>query len=369
MNTDVHKRRQNSLREAMATQGIDCFLVGVSSTLRYLTGYSRKADERLLILVLTPKSDPFIVVNQMSVSQFPDSGIQDMVPWADGDRPIPLLLAELGKRSIPTQKIAIEKSLTGHFLLPLMHALPHAKFSIGNALTDKLRLYKDETERELMATACRLANDAYAACMERGSAWIGKTENEFMAMLAFEMSTRGLAMPSGIVAAGEHAAVPHHVNSDTPIRESTCLLVDFGANYKGYHTDMTRTVHFGEPSEKFRTVYEIVLEALYKGHAAAKIGNQLQDVDNACRSHIADKGYGVQFIHRTGHGIGLDGHEGPSAAAGETTPIVPGMTFSIEPGIYLPGEFGVRIEDQAMITEDGLHILHSFPRELTIISV
>lgn len=181
------------------------------------------------------------------------------------------------------------------------------------------------------------------------------------------MTKQGLNAHGAIVAVGANAAVPHHVTGQTIIEKGNCMLVDYGANCEGYCSDMTRTFHFGEPSDEFKRVYEVVKEANRRGQEAAKIGNLLQDVDRAARSYIESQGYGPYFTHRTGHGIGLEGHEGPSAAEGVEVPIVPGMAFSIEPGIYFPGRFGVRIEDQALIREDGLHILHDFSREIRII--
>lgn len=349
----------------MEAQGVDCFLIGVSSTLRYLTGYAGKADERLLMLVLAPGKKPFLVINQMTAGQMTQSGVTDLCLWRDGQVPVELLLTQLKERGIAPQRVAVEKSLATHFLLAVQAGLK-ADFVVGNSLVDPLRLYKDPQEREWMTTACAMADKAFVATMERGRGWIGHSEKEFMAALAFEMSHRGLSLPSSIVAVGDHAATPHHVNGDTLIQDGKCLLVDFGANYMGYYTDMTRTVHFGPPDDTFREIYDIVLEALYRGHRAAQNGNCLQDVDRAARGYITEKGYGEYFIHRTGHGIGLDGHEGPPAGEGSLTKIAPGMAFSIEPGIYLPGRYGVRIEDQALMTEEGLTILHTNPRELCV---
>lgn len=363
------QNRMEIVQRRMEEAGIGCFLIGPSSTMKYLTGYSGRADERLFVLVMAAGQKPFVVANklyelQASVIPIP---AEDFLYWSDGDNGVEVLCRELQRRGVDVSSTAVDKSMPGMFLVPLLKGLNGAKLSLGNALVDDLRVYKDRAERESMATACRLASEALRETIDRGGWWIGKTETEFMGQLAFEMTRRGLKLPSGIVAVGDHAAIPHHLTGQRVIEKGKCLLVDFGGNYQNYNTDMTRTIHFGEPSEEFRRVYEIVLEANRRGREAAKAGNRLQDVDRAARSYIEAQGYGPYFTHRTGHGIGIDGHEGPSAGEGETTVIGAGMAFSVEPGIYLPGRFGVRIEDQVLITEEGTRVLHDFTRELLVV--
>lgn len=365
MEQTPYAHRVAGVQEAMRAQGVGCLLVGVSPALRYLTGYGGKADERLLLLVLRPGYEHLLVANQLYTLQLEDTGVTRFRWWKDGENAVAALLEELS--DLPPGAVAVDKSLPAALLLPITQGLPGARFVLAGPLIDPLRLYKDETERGYMRTACRLAAESLKAVLALGTDLIGQTEAQFMARLAYEMTVRGLKNPSGIVAVGPNAAAPHHLPDDTVIQRGQCLLVDFGGNFRGYHTDMTRTVFFGQPGEEFVTVYHTVLEALYQGHKAAVLGRALQEVDRAARGHITQAGYGPYFTHRTGHGIGLDGHEGPPAGEGETTPMAPGMAFSIEPGIYLPGKFGVRIEDQALMTEAGLEILHDVPRALSII--
>lgn len=367
MENKVFKKRMEQVQKRMEASGIECFMIGPSSTLKYLTGYSGKADERLFMLVLAAGKKPFVVANRLYELQTAGMPADDYVFWQDGENGVETLAEALKERCIGLSKIALDSSIPSLFLVPIVQTFPEASWVLGNELVDDLRLYKDETEAEYMATACQLASDALKETIARGKWWIGKTESEFFGQLSLEMMKRGLKQPGAIVAVGENAAVPHHVTGQTRIERGKCLLVDFGGNYKNYCTDMTRTFHFGTPSDEFKKVYEIVLEANRRGKEAAKAGNLLQDVDRAARAYITSQGYGPYFTHRTGHGIGIDGHEGPSAGEGEMTPIAAGMAFSIEPGIYLPGKFGVRIEDQALITKEGLKILHDFPRELQII--
>ncbi len=367
MKRDNYIGRMNRVPEAMEQKGIDCFLAGPSATMRYLSGYSGRGDERLLLLILAPGCRPWIFANQLYELQVKDAPVEEFVYWSDGENAVERFIRELRMRGIRLNTIAIDKSMPGMFSVPIMEQLPGSRLVLGNELVDPLRVRKDEEEMACMAQACKWASEALERTIDRGTWWIGKTEADFRDELCREMTKQGLNAHGAIVAVGANAAVPHHVTGQTIIEKGNCMLVDYGANCEGYCSDMTRTFHFGEPSDEFKRVYEVVKEANRRGQEAAKIGNLLQDVDRAARSYIESQGYGPYFTHRTGHGIGLEGHEGPSAAEGVEVPIVPGMAFSIEPGIYFPGRFGVRIEDQALIREDGLHILHDFSREIRII--
>ena len=234
-------------------------------------------------------------------------------------------------------------------------------------MIDPLRIYKDQGEQEIMEQACRKADQALKRTIGLGKQWIGKTEEEFLAKLVYEMTCLGIQNGAACVCVGENAAEPHHCPGENRIEKGKSLLVDFGGAYKNYNTDMTRNFYFGVPDLEYMQVYQIVEKALELGKKAAEIGNRLEDVDDAVRKYITEKGYGEFFTHRTGHGIGLDCHEGPSVQAGEKTKIAVGMTFSIEPGIYIPGKFGIRIEDQIMITEKGARALHRYPLDLSVI--
>ncbi len=360
--------RVENMNNILKKEGIDCFFVTPSSDMKYLCGYSIKGDERFLALVLAPGHEPFIIANILYELQVTETPITEFTYWPDGEDPFALLKTEMEKRGIAHDTIAVDSSMPALFTLQLTSLYPDAEFVNGSPLVQPLRIYKDRQEMDCMIEATAKADIALKKCMDKGLYWIGKTESDFMAELAYEMTCLGLAAPGATVAVGANAAVPHHNTGNTVIEMGKCLLIDFGGTYKNYSTDMTRTYHFGEPSAKFREVYQVVLEANLAGEEAAKAGNELQDVDRAARDVIEKAGYGEYFIHRTGHGIGIDCHEGPSAGAGETTIIRPGMAFSCEPGIYLPGEFGVRIEDQVLIEEDGsTKVLHKLPKELTVI--
>jgi Xaa-Pro aminopeptidase len=203
--------------------------------------------------------------------------------------------------------------------------------------------------------------------IERGEHWIGKTESAFLSALTEEISLNGIYDFAGSVQAGVNAAIPHYATGGAVIEKGKCLLCDFWGRFKGYYTDCTRTFHFGKPEAEFEKIYNIVFEAHLAAEAKALSGNLLEDVDMAARSVITKYGYGEYFTHRTGHSLGIDVHEGDSVNTGVKVPIKPGMVFSIEPGIYIPGRFGVRIENLVAIRENGNEILHNYPRELKVI--
>jgi Xaa-Pro aminopeptidase len=351
----------------MRKGGIDLFLVSPSSNLLYLAGYGARGDERLLLLALPAEGEPFVLANILYRDQVKDIPVTDFALWRDGEDPFALLGRELEGRHIRAARIALEPQLPAFFSLPLGERFPGAVFTLGSSLTDPLRQYKDPGELELIRRAAKLSDQALAAVIGKGGYWLGKTEAQFREELTAELRRAGVEAYDAIVAVGANGAVPHHLTGQTPIEQGKGLLIDFGGPLEGYHTDCTRTFHFGKPSAEFEEVYNIVLEAHLAAEARARPGNLLGDVDLAARRVIEQAGYGPHFTHRTGHGLGIDAHEGASAAPGETTPIAPGMVFSIEPGIYLPGRLGVRIENLVAIGPDGAETLHAFPRELTVI--
>jgi Xaa-Pro dipeptidase len=364
MNT--YFERIQKVRKAMAKNGIDVFLISPSSNLFYLTGYGIGPDERLFLLALPENGEPFILANLLYREQTLSLPVKDQVYWKDGEDPLSLLKTEIAKRNIRMKTAALEPQIPAFFTLPLGKTFPDTQFVLGSPLIDPLRLLKDESEIALIRQACQASDRALAALIDRGGYWAGKTEADFSRELGLEMS-RGEIISSGAsVQAGANAAIPHYSTGNAVIG-GNCLLCDFWGRYAGYYTDCTRTFYFGKPDREFEKIYAIVLEAHLAAEAKAQPGNTLEDVDLAARSIIEKHGYGEYFTHRTGHGLGIDVHECISVNRGEHIPIEPGMVFSIEPGIYLPGRYGVRIENLVAIGKNGPEVLHNFPRELKII--
>ena len=364
---DVYLERMKKVREEMARADVDVFMVSPSSNCLYLTGYALDPDERLLLLILPQKGTPFILANLLYKEQTKSLPVEDQVFWKDGEDPFSLLASEIKKRNIRVTKTALEPQIPALFTLPLSHTFPDAVFVLGSSIIDNLRKYKDESELNLIRRACRESDRAMTAMIDKGNYWIGKTESEFLMELTMEINKGRVTNFSASVQTGANAAIPHYTTDAGIIEKGKCLLCDYYGRYEGYFTDCTRTFHFGKPEAEFEKVYAIVLEAHLAAEAKAIPGNLLEDVDIAARSVITKYGYGEYFTHRVGHGLGVDVHEGSSVNTGVKVPIEPGMVFTIEPGIYIPGRFGVRIENTVAIGENGPEALHKFPRELRVI--
>lgn len=350
----------------MESSNFDCLMLSPSSNMFYLCGYNVRIDERLTLLIIAPGKEPLIFANKISEGQMIKTGIPDIVLWNDGENPYQLLSKALIERSISTSHVAVDSNMPARFILPLSQICQCPHFSLGDKLVEVLRIKKSAYELEKMASACSLADIALAKIFENGSRWIGKTEKDLQAELMYEETKLGLNPRPPLVCAGLNAAVPRHVSDTTIMERGMGVYIDFGATLDGYNTDITRNFFLGRPSELYLKVYSIVLEANRLGRAAAIPGNRFCDVDAAAREYISAQGFGKEFIHRTGHGIGIDGHEGPGPEFSPKMAIQPGMTFSVEPGIYIPGQFGIRIEDEVFVTETGSGTFHKTPKELLI---
>jgi Xaa-Pro aminopeptidase len=229
-----------------------------------------------------------------------------------------------------------------------------------------LRMQKEHSELDALQTAARYTDQALEALLSEPVA--GWTELKIRGFLHNELLRRGCeSVGTGIVGGGPNSASPHHRTGEQKVQAGDALVVDFGGSFRGYRSDMTRTFHVGKPDGEFVEVYEVVREAQARAIAAIYPGVTAETIDQAARKFIRERGYGPQFLHRTGHGIGLDGHEHPYLVEGNKTVLKPGMTFSVEPGIYLAGRFGVRIEDVVRVTENGAERLNRFSHDLIVI--
>jgi len=360
----AYEKRIEKVRQNMKEEGQDILFLTPSSYMKYMTGYSIRGDERFLTWIL-PREGPVLAVgNALYQQQMADIPADRFCFWNDGEDPYKLTATVLGEEGIKVENGAVDPNMPARFSMRLQDVLPQCHMRDGSVLMDSLRLYKDETERKLMAEGCKRADQALRHTIGNGTEWLGRTEEEFLAKLVYEMTKLGIQNGAACVCVGENAAEPHHCPGKSRIEKGKSLLVDFGGDYENYNTDMTRNFYFGTPDMEYQLVYQILLEALELGKKTARVGNRLEDVDRAVRGYIGGRGYGEYFTHRTGHGIGIDCHEGPSVQEGEKTMISPGMTFSIEPGIYIPEKFGIRIEDQMIVTEEGTRALHSYPLKL-----
>ncbi|MFD9318346.1 aminopeptidase P family protein [Streptomyces sp. NPDC060053] len=362
---DYRARMERAARQA-ADAGLAGLLVAPGPDLVWLTGYApTAATERLTLLVLAPGRDPVLVVPTLEA---PDAAKAVGAPalslrdWTDGKDPYTATAALLDTGG----RFGISDNAWAMHLLGLQKTLPATSYASLTEALPMLRAVKDAAELELMAAAGAAADATFEEI--RTVRFGGRRETEVGADLAALLRRYGHSQVDfTIVASGPNGANPHHEVGDRVIEHGDMVVLDFGGLKDGYGSDTSRTVHVGEPSDEERRVHDLVREAQEAGFRAVRPGVACQEVDRAARAVIADAGYGEYFIHRTGHGIGVTTHEPPYMIEGEERPLVPGMCFSVEPGVYLPGRFGVRIEDIVTVTEDGGRRLNDTTRELVIV--
>ncbi|HEX5949432.1 MAG TPA: Xaa-Pro peptidase family protein [Actinomycetota bacterium] len=348
-----------------AEAGLAGLLVTPGSDLAYLTGYDPLPLERMTLLVLVPDRDPVLLVPALerpAALTAPGAEAVEVVGWAEGDDPY----AAAGPL-LSSGRLAISDQAWAAHVLGLQRVAPEASFTTIGAALPLLRAVKDEDELARLRAVGAAADAAFVDIV--GVRFEGRSELEVAADLAEALRAHGHGtVDFTIVGSGPNGASPHHDAGERTIGAGEAVVLDFGGHMAGYCSDTTRTVSVGEPSDELRRVHEIVRAAQHAGVDAVRPGVACEAVDAAARAVIEDAGYGQRFIHRTGHGIGMDVHEPPYIVSGNPTPLEPGMTFSVEPGIYLPDRFGVRIEDIVAVTPDGAERLNRSPRELTIVA-
>lgn len=329
---------------------VAALLLAPGSDLTYFSGYRIFSSERLTCLVLPSDGAATLVVPQLeaprAATAAPDLARATWTETADPYALVASLVTQSGA-------IAVADQMWASFALRLQGAMPGRAFRAASEITRELRMRKDRAELDALRAVSAAADRAYLRALDLEFA--GRTELQIGADLAMLLRDEGHdEVGFTIVAAGEDGASPHHHTGERKIRTGDTVVLDFGGTRDGYGSDITRTVHVGDrPDDEVVRVHDVVRRAQEAGYAAARAGATAESVDAAARAVIGDAGYGDYFIHRLGHGIGLDGHEHPYLVSGNAQRLEAGMAFSIEPGVYLPGRFGVRIEDIAIIGDDG----------------
>lgn len=360
-----YRQRLTQIQAEMDRQGVDLLLVGPSSDLRYLTGLDAHLSERMNLLVLPRQGDPSYVVPTLEAPQV--AHLRDLIDvrsWEETQSPSDLV-AEIGGGP-GGATVAVGDQLWSVFLLRLQAAMPGALWLSAANLIRPLRMVKDGREIELLREAAKLTDDAWEAFISQPIA--GQTEEQALGRLLGLTHERGLEPGFGLCASGPNSASPHHHTGDRVIEVGDAVVFDWGGRLDGYNSDVTRTIHVGEPEDEFRRVYDVVLNANQAALDAVGPGVPCEAIDLAARDVIEEAGYGAAFLHRVGHGLGLDIHEEPYLVAGNDLPLLSGMVFSDEPGIYLEGRFGVRIEDAVLCTDNGGERLNGSTRELIVLS-
>ncbi|MGB8955487.1 MAG: Xaa-Pro peptidase family protein [Tumebacillaceae bacterium] len=364
----IYEARLSRIREWMKEKGIGVTLVTSPFNVVYLTGFFCNPHERFMALCLQADGGATLFVPTLEKEAAEQSGFAHIVTVSDTDDPMDKVREVVG--SAPQGPLAVEKQhMTVARYEQLQTVFGKGESVAAEDLLVDMRLRKDEAELAIMKRAAEIADRAVEAGIR--AIEIGKTEQELVAVVEETMKALGATGPSfkTMVLAGEKSALPHGVPGDRAIQQGDFVLFDLGAIYQGYCSDITRTVVVGEPSDEQVAIYEAVLSANLAGIAATKPGLPAKVVDMAARETIGAFGFGEYFTHRVGHGLGIEVHEHPSMHGNNEQPMVPGMVFTIEPGVYVPGLGGVRIEDDVVVTENGVEILTAYPKELQVIAV
>lgn len=357
--------RLSDLRARMAEEKIDLVALGPGAHLEWLLGVHPHGDERPLLYCVTATGAAFLmpVLEAESARQHTDEPFHT---WSDDegpDRAFAEVLAAIG--GADARSIALDETMRADFAGLVQDALPGAARQFGASTVGALRMRKDETEyaalKKVALIGDQAARDGWAAMQP------GMTEREVADIVRNSFRAQGAQPMFTIVAAGGNGAFPHHQTGETVLKEGDAIVMDIGGKIGGYPSDMTRMAVMGEAPEGYGEVHAIVEAAVQAALAAAKPGALARDVDAAARGVIAAAGYGAYFVHRTGHGMGVEIHEPPYITATSDQVLEEGMVFSIEPGIYLPGRFGIRLEDIVILRSDGPEIFSELPRDLAVI--
>jgi len=345
--------------ENMQKMELEQLLITAPASVFYLTGKWVHPGERMLALYLRTDGTYALYANKLFALD--DTIGMPLIAYDDTDDCVQLLAA-----SMRAGKIGIDKTWPSHFTIRLMEARNDLRPVIGSSCIDDARICKDEEELSLMRESSRKNDQTTLQLIH--AIQPGMTEKEVGSLYESISESLGSSGPSftPLICFGKNCAEPHHDTDKTVLKTGDSVILDVGLTWKSYCSDMTRTIFIGQPSDEQKRVYDVVCAANEAGRKAVRPGIPLKEIDRAARKVIEDAGYGPHFIHRTGHGIGLEVHEFPDVSAASEVLAKPGMVFSIEPGIYLPGKFGVRVEDLVAVTPDGCETLNQAPHDLII---
>jgi Xaa-Pro dipeptidase len=358
---DVFRERQARLAGAAKARGLDALFVTPSTNLAWSSNLSIGRSERLTALIL-PVDGPAVLItpNFEAENHRRDVAVNDIVTWNEDEDPMALAVRALGR----AKTVGIEGSTAYHTVAQLSAAASSVQMQDATELFDSFRMVKSAEEKALIREAARRTILAIEATQRRLAR--GMTESQLSTILEQEFHKVGVS-GGGLVQFGPSAAFPHGAPGDRKLERGDVVLIDAGCRVRGYTSDVTRTVSFGSPKPEVRTVYDAVDRAQRAGIDALRAGASGEEVDRAARRVIEEAGYGSAFTHRLGHGLGMDGHEPPYLVRGNTAPLVAGNTVTVEPGIYLPGKFGVRIEDDYAVSEGAAESLSTRPSALKIL--
>ena len=360
-----YRRRLERAAAAAAERELDALVITPSADLLYLTGYAPMPLPRLTCLIVRPQAAPVVVVPRLERPLAEAAGLEGIAEvraWEETEDPHGIVAGVIGGEGA----IGCSERMWAMHLLELQRALGRRRFVSAAAALAPLRTIKDTREVGLLKRAARYADEAFARLLQ--TRLETTTERDIATRLGeLLLETGNEEIAFTIVGSGPNGASPHHEPASREVLAGDGVVLDFGGRTGGYCSDISRTVAIATASSELRHVHEIVREAQEEAFRAVRPGVPAEEVDRAARDVIERSGYGDLFVHRTGHGIGLEEHEPPYIVSGNREPLQPGMCFSIEPGIYVPGEFGVRIEDIVTVTDQGARRLNHASRELEVV--
>ncbi|WP_152040476.1 M24 family metallopeptidase [Salinigranum salinum] len=372
MTETPHERRTRACQERLRDGDAAAVVLSPGANLQYLTGIAESPSERHFLCVVPREGGPVFLVPELSGTQVREqTWVAHVRTWADDDDPTAALRETVADCGLGSGRVFLDDTMPARFCLDVQRAFGGERgrqrpFGLASEVLGPLRARKDDAELVALRRAGEIADEVALSLRRDAADLVGRSE----ASLAREIEHR-LAAAGGdgvsfepIVAAGPNGAKPHHGHGERTIEPGDPVVVDFGTWVDGYASDTTRTIVFaGDPSEEFERVHAVVAAAQAAGVDAVEPGVEARAVDRAVREVVEEAGYGDAFVHRTGHGVGLEIHEEPYIATDSETVLEPGMVFSVEPGVYLDGAFGVRIEDLVVVTDDGCERLNDSPRE------
>ncbi|MDX1663153.1 MAG: Xaa-Pro peptidase family protein [Candidatus Promineifilaceae bacterium] len=363
----MNEKRLQKLIQGARARGLDGVALVPGANMAYISGIHAHLSERPMVLFIPVNDEPAIVIPVLEASKAQEAGVplDRIFAWSDEEGYTHAFDEVCAQLNLSEYLLGVEALRMRVLELELLQRYaPGLRTTHAEPVLDTLRMQKDADEIAAHEKAVRLAEESMRELLPRLHA--GLTEKEVAAMFVRALlasGADGLAFPP-IVSSGPNGASPHAVPTDRPLQNGDLLVIDWGVVVDGYISDITRTFAVGTVDEELRLIYDVVQAANEAGRAAARPGASGADIDRAARRVIENAGYGDYFIHRTGHGLGLETHENPQIVQGNDAPLAPGTVFTVEPGIYLPGRGGVRIEDNLVITEEGGRSLTSFPRHL-----
>jgi len=351
--------RITSMQRRLADNEVDAAIIPLGIYFEYFFGKSGNPSERIIAGIITTDQDPFLLSPSFEVSNLQRSTyIDDIIAWEETENPYQILAKEIKDRGIGEQIIADPKLWIDE-VQKIEHQLD-SKIRSGHALLSTQRSVKTEWELNQLRAAAKASADGILAALPHLE--VGMTETQFQPILTKELGERsGNPLSFGIVQFGENSAIPHGMPTNKKLENNSVVLIDAGTSVNGYQGDITITVPFGEP-EGYYEIYDIVYDANRAALAADQPGQPAATLDKIARDHITEKGYGKYFTHRLGHGIGMEVHEEPYIVGTNQEQLLQSQCHTIEPGIYQPGKFGIRIEDDVVLTEKGAELLYDTPR-------